>query len=211
MKDLAIYGAGGFGRETAWLIHEINRAKDSWNVQGFFDDGRRKGELVDHLPVLGNLEDLNNYKESLDIVLAIADPVIRTSLVERIVNRLIHYPTIVHPSCNPGAPTNVIGRGAILCGGVILTTGISIGDFSIINLATTVGHDVVLEKFASIMPQCSLSGNVRVGERAFLGSGSRILQGVTIGHGTVVGAGSVVLNDVPPNTKVAGVPARQIG
>jgi acetyltransferase-like isoleucine patch superfamily enzyme len=47
-----------------------------------------------------------------------------------------------------------------------------------------------------------------VGERAWLGNRSIILKGVTIGHDSVVAAGSVVTKDVPPRTVVAGVPAK---
>lgn len=35
MRDIAIYGAGGFGRETACLIKEINSVKPTWNLIGF--------------------------------------------------------------------------------------------------------------------------------------------------------------------------------
>lgn len=41
MKDIAIYGAGGFGREVASLIKRINRIENQWNFVGFFDDDFR--------------------------------------------------------------------------------------------------------------------------------------------------------------------------
>lgn len=51
---------------------------------------------------------------------------------------------------------------------------------------------------------------VRIGHRAWIGSGAIILPGVTIGDGAIIGAGSVVTRDVPPDTIVAGVPARHL-
>ena len=47
-------------------------------------------------------------------------------------------------------------------------------------------------------------------ERVWLGNRSMVLKGVTIGHDSVVAAGSVVTSDVPPRSIVAGVPARVV-
>ena len=44
MKDIAIYGAGGFGREVASLIKRINRIENQWNFVGFFDDDFRNNQ-----------------------------------------------------------------------------------------------------------------------------------------------------------------------
>lgn len=52
--------------------------------------------------------------------------------------------------------------------------------------------------------------HTRIGERCFIGCRSVIMPGVTIGDGSVVGAGSIVLSDVPPNCAVAGNPAKII-
>ena len=53
-------------------------------------------------------------------------------------------------------------------------------------------------------------GEVKIGPRAFVGSGCRVLKGVTIGEGAVIGAGSVVTRDVPSFEIWAGVPAKHI-
>jgi acetyltransferase-like isoleucine patch superfamily enzyme len=66
--------------------------------------------------------------------------------------------------------------------------------------ATVLTHDMTRGIYA----------DTRIGERCFIGAHSLILPGVTIGDGSVVGAGSVVTRDVPPATIVAGNPARVI-
>lgn len=210
MSDIAIYGAGGFGRETALLIQQLSQTDESWNLIGFFDDGLKKGAMVDSLPVLGGIEELNNYTQPLGIVMAIADPANRRTRVEGIINRKVTFPAISHPSALLGSPSNSFGHGVIITAGVILTTGVRIGDFSIINLATTIGHDATVGEFTAIMPQCSISGNVTIGNGTYIGAGARILQGVTLGADCVVGAGAVVTQPFPNGSKVVGVPARAI-
>ena len=48
MKKIAIYGAGGFGREVACLLNKINEVKLTWELIGFFDDGLAIGTEVSH-------------------------------------------------------------------------------------------------------------------------------------------------------------------
>jgi len=52
---------------------------------------------------------------------------------------------------------------------------------------------------------------VIIGEKTFIGMGSIILPGVTVGKNVIIGAGSVVTKDIPDNSIVAGNPARIIG
>jgi len=210
MKDLAIFGAGGFGRETAWMIQEINQDSDQWNLVGFFDDGLKAGTMVDSLPVLGGMKALNEYHDPIGLVLAVADPATRKALVNKVINKKISFPQLIHPSAYPGSPLNSFGRGVIITRGVILTTGIQVGDFVIINLATTIGHDALIESYSSIMPQCSISGNVGLGQGSFVGSGVRIVQGITLGDNCIIGAGAVVTKSFPANSRLVGVPAKVI-
>ena len=71
MKEIAIFGVGGFGREVLTLIEDINRMDHQWNIVGFFDDGHEKGEIVNGLPVLGKTDDLNGWKTPLAMAVSI--------------------------------------------------------------------------------------------------------------------------------------------
>ena len=203
MKDLVIVGAGGFGRETALMVDQMH----AWNLLGFYDDHVQQGTLIDEHNVLGTISVLNETKHAIGVVIAIADPLIRQRIVVSLTNKNLYFPTLIHPTALSGHTSNVIGNGCIITANVILTTGITLCDFVIVNLATTIGHDVVIAEFSSIMPQCSISGNVQVGVRCFIGSGTRILQGITLGDDSIVGAGAVLTKSFGPNSKLVGVPA----
>jgi sugar O-acyltransferase (sialic acid O-acetyltransferase NeuD family) len=208
VKPIAIYGAGGLGREIAWMLKDIRQQGGKWEVIGFFDDGKVKDSLIDELPVLGGLRDINITNVPMSLVIAISDPAIKEKLVHDIVNPRVDFPVLIHPACLAGdVENNRFGKGSVLTAGVILTTRIQVGDFVLINLATTVGHDVNLGNFCSIMPGSSLSGSVTLGERCLVGTGARILQNITIGSDSIVGAGAVVTKNFGPGSTLIGVPA----
>jgi sugar O-acyltransferase (sialic acid O-acetyltransferase NeuD family) len=208
MKQLAIYGAGGFGREMALMVEQMNDVKKEWEVAGFFDDGRRAGEVVDGLPVLGGIGELNAWKTGLDLVVAVADPRIRKAVVEKIRNDNVHFPAMVHPK-SMGSSRNLIGRGSIITAGCILTTGIEIKDFVIVNLLSTLGHDVKVGSYTSIMPGSNISGAVTIGEANLIGTGVQILQGLSTGDHCRIGAGAVLTRSVAGSKTITGIPARE--
>lgn len=208
IQDIAIYGAGGLGRELALMIQQINNLSQQWNITGFFDDGLDRNDKIDDWHVLGGLREANTWSKRLAIVLAIADPSIRQKLSNQLISPQIHFPTLIHPSCNVGdEQRNLFGRGVILTGNVVLTTNVILKDFVIVNLATTIGHDVTIGTYCSIMPGCSISGNVKIGDRSQVGTGARFLQNISVGNDSIVGAGAVVTKSFPSNCKLMGVPA----
>ena len=86
--------------------------------------------------------------------------------------------------------------------------GIEIGDNVLIGhsvVIATLNHDFNPNKRASMIPK-----KVKIGSSVWIGSNSIILPGVTINDGAIIGAGSVVVKDVPKNAVVAGNPAKII-
>ena len=209
MKDIAIFGAGGFGREVLALIKDINLITPIWNIVGFFDDGYEEGKVFNGFPNLGGIEQLNQWKTPLSVAVAIGSPAIRRQIVEKIANPLVDYPSMIHPSAWIGDQEYVeIGKGCILCAGVMITTNVRIRDFVILNLQCTVGHDAVIEDYAALMPSVNVSGEVTIGPGVYVGTGAQISNQVSIGEDTVVGAGAVVVKNLPANCMAVGVPAR---
>jgi sugar O-acyltransferase (sialic acid O-acetyltransferase NeuD family) len=207
IQDIAIVGAGGLGKEIAVLIGQINQVQKQWNLVGFFDDALPPGSKVLSLPILGNIDAVN--QSARNVVIAIGNPSVKAAIVKKLTSKSLKFPVLVHPSVSLGQEIT-IGEGSIICAGSVLTVHVTIGNHVLINLNTTIGHDVVVGDYSSIMPGAHLSGFVKIDRFAFIGTGTSILQDVHIDEYAIVGAGAVVNRDVKANMTVVGVPAREI-
>lgn len=208
MKDIVIIGAGGFGRETAWLIEDINKKNLEWNILGFVDDNPSiQGKEINGYKVVGDIDWLNN--QELYVVNAIGDPIIKKKVNDRLKYSKNKYPVLVHPSviCSDRV---TIGEGSIICAGNIITVDIVIGNHVIVNLDCTLGHDCVIGNYSTILPSVNISGFVKISECVSVGTGSAIIQGISVGENTIIGAGSVVVKDLPSNCTAVGSPAKPI-
>ena len=210
-NHLIIIGAGGLGREVAWLVERINHQSPTWNLLGFVDDNPKLHHtIVNGHPVLGSCEALATYQD-VYAVCAVGAPKVRRRIIERIktISPSRKYATLLDPTVEK-SDTVTIGEGSIVCAHSILTVNIHIGDHVIVNLDCKIGHDAVVDDFATVHPSVNISGDVHVGEGAEIGTGTRIIQRTTIGRNAVVGIGSVVVDDIPGDCVAVGCPARVV-
>lgn len=209
MKDLYIIGAGGFGREVAWLVERINEAEPTWNIKGFIDDDEKLwGTKEDDYPVVGGCDYLKGLNNTY-AVCAVGSARVRKAIIEKLSSSSVKYATVIDPSVIVSKRVE-IGEGCIICAGTIITVDIKIGKHVIINLDCTIGHDDVIKDFVTIYPSVNVSGNVVLGECSELGTGMQIIQGRKIGFHSVVGAGAVVVRDIPDKCTAVGSPAKPI-
>ena len=208
MKDIVIIGAGGFGREVAWLIEDINKVNNEWNIVGFVDDNKSiQGTEINGYKVVGDIDWLK--EQELFVVNEIGDPIIKKKVMDRLDGSKNQYPVLIHPSVIYSESVN-FGEGSIVCAGNIITVNIEIGKHVIINLDCTIGHDANIGDYSTILPSVNVSGFVKTEECVSIGTGSAIIQGVNIGKNTVVGAGAIVVKDLPENCTAVGLPAKPI-
>jgi sugar O-acyltransferase (sialic acid O-acetyltransferase NeuD family) len=209
VDKIVIYGAGGFGREVAWLIEEMNQVEPRFQILGFLDDAPSlAGKRLNGYPVHEASRFLRENR-GVSVALALGLPQVRIGVAEQLAGQSLNYPNLIHPSVRMSS-TSTLGVGNILCAGVIVTVNVRIGNFCHLNLKTTVGHDCVLEDFSTTACGVDLAGKSHIGKGAYLGNHATVLQSVRIGERAVVGAGAVVNRDLPPGTVSVGVPARVI-
>ena len=211
MKKIAIFGAGGFGREVQMLIEQINSVNKIWEFIGYFDDGIEKGKIVNNYPVIGGIDDINRCDSELGVVFSIGDPIVKKKISDKVTNKNIYYPILIHPNVQIGSEEFVIiNEGTIITANNVLTVNIKVGRHVILNLGCTVGHDTMISDFASFMPGVNISGEVLVHSCVYIGTGAKVINRVEIGENTVIGAGAVVAKSLPANCTAVGIPAKPI-
>lgn len=204
MKKIAIYGAGGLGREIKTIIDAINRCNLTYEFLGFFDDYASGNHII------GGKGELNSWNEPIFIVLGVGGPEVKEKIVSQINNANIVYETIIHPRAIIGDEDQVkIGEGTVIGAGSILTTNIEIEKHVLINLNVTVGHDTIIKSFTSVMPGVNIAGGVTIGSSVLIGSGAGIINAAQIGDKAIVGAGALVVKAVPSAVTVIGIPAKE--
>lgn len=211
MKDIALFGAGGFGREVACLINMINEVTPTWNLIGFFDDGKPIGEDVTYGKVLGGINELNQWKTELALAIPVATPATLSLIVNKITNPLITFPNLVAPDVVFFDKNNMkMGKGNIIGTKCAFSTNVTLGDFNLFNCAVLVGHDTSLGNCNVIMSSVNISGGIEIGDENFFGVQSVLLQYIKVGNHTRVGANSVVIRNTKDGNLYMGNPATRV-
>jgi sugar O-acyltransferase (sialic acid O-acetyltransferase NeuD family) len=217
-SGVAIYGAGGLGREVAWLVSRAMVHGSGGRLLGFIDDDAAlRGREVNGLAVC-SLEDSRERYAGAEVVVATGSPTLRAAMWGRARAAGFAARTIIDPRAEH-SPWVTIGRGSILCAGTILTTNITIGEFVVLNMDCTVGHDAMIGDFSTLAPGVHVSGWVHIGRRVSIGTGAVFVNGregepLVVGDDAVIGAGACVARNVDAgatvvSTAVLGVPSRK--
>lgn len=209
MRRIGIFGSSGFAREVGDIVTALGH-KPLFVVRDRVE--LERWSWPDDVVLETDLHSL----DSTEFTIGVGDNRVRERIATRYANEL-HFCNLIHPSATFGVRQREAidaQRGIIVCSGVRFTNGIEVGDFSIFNLNATVGHDCTIEAFVNVSPGASISGNVHLARRAWIGTGATVIQGKTdrklrIGEDATIGAGAVVTRDCVAAAVYVGVPARK--
>ena len=202
MARLAIYGAGGFGREVATFARRVLAGRELVFVVD------TPSEPVQGISVL-QLDDLAPEDE---LVIALGDSGERRMLAERCAGRKFARLYANTATIPEGAE---IGEGAVFSDYTMVTDATArIGRHFQCNIYSYVAHDCIVGDYVTFAPKVCCNGWVEIGDGAYVGTGAVIRPGVPrgkrlrIGAGAVIGMGAVVTKDVPDGATVVGNPAK---
>jgi len=202
---LAIFGAGGHGK----VVAEAALAS-GWQDITFYDDKFPHENHIGSYVVSGNFKNLISDAGCYDgCHVAIGSNNIRLDFIKRLKSVDIRLPNIIHPSAIISS-TVLLADAACILPGVIVNAGSKIGVGVILNSASSIDHDCKVEDAVHISPGAHLGGGVTVGPKSWIGIGATVINAIQIGADAIVGAGSVVIRDVPSGVTSVGVPSRVI-
>lgn len=211
MKDLLIYGFGGFGHEVACLINHINKVEPTWNIVGYIDDGVEVGTECKYGKVLGNCDTLNAWDKPVAVVIAIGSTKYLEIVSKKITNHNVEFPNIIAPNVFYFDKESVsMGKGNIVTFGCRFSCNIHLGDFNILNGNISFGHDVTIGSYNVLFPETRISGQSVVGNGNFFGARCFVAQCLSVGNNSRFGAGCYVLRKTKDGCLYMGNPAKRI-
>lgn len=207
-KKLVIVGAGGLGRIVHDVLFSDATVTDEFVLHGFLDtraDPQLPAEI--HCPVLGSPLTYQPQPDEMFIP-AVGDPQWRRDLLAPLIARGASFYSYTRQA-SIAARTRV-GMGVFLTPGAVVSTDCAIGDFSYVDTYVVLGHDVHVGAYCMIGAMSFLAGSVRVEDSVAIHPRATVAKDVTLGQGSTIGIGSVVVKNVPPRATVFGNPARVI-
>lgn len=203
MKNrLIVIGAGGHAKVVASTVIEAGI-----EIEGIYDDDPCKwGKYIFDIPVKGSLSMINE-SGCPNAVIAIGDNGTRRTIAERF--GYLQWTPVVHPDAYVHSSVH-LGGGTVVFAKAVIQPDSVVGEHCIVNTGATVDHDCSLGNYVHIAPGVNLAGGVMLGSGVFCGIGAKVIEGISIKDWTVVGAGSVVVRNLPEYSLAFGVPAKVV-
>ena len=210
MKNIIIIGSSGHAKVVIDIVEKENK----YNIIGLIDKSRKIGEETLGYKIIGKEEDIPNLIKKNNLaggIIARGDNWVRSKIYEKIKSLEPKFKFVKTKHPNTQIAKNVqIGNGTAIMAGAIINSNSSVGDNCILNTNSSLDHDGFMDDFSSLAPNATTGGNVKIGKFSAILLGASIIHKITIKEQTIVGAGSVVLKDIPAFSIVFGVPAKVI-
>lgn len=204
MRKAIIFGAGTYGQVYARYL------SSDYDIIGYIDDDATlSGKSIDGLEVLGGKDFLlRNVSKETAVFVPIGNNAVRAGLLREFNDSGFETPSFIHPATNIHDSVQT-GRAVYILPGTNIMPCTVLNDYVMVSMGVNIAHHNTIGQACFFSQGTNIGASTDIGEKAYFGIGSTLMTGVkNVGRNCLVGAGSVVIRDVPDNAVVAGVPAR---
>lgn len=200
-SPVLILGAGGLGRELYFWAMACG-----YQPIGFIDDNlhaldQHKG----YPPIIGTVD---SAPLTAPILCGIGQNPIRIRCVHALKARGATFTSCIHPQA---VILNAqLGEGAVVGPFAYIGADSIIGDFLFLQMHGLIGHDVRIGHFLRMDVGSFAGGYVTMGDNVTLYTHAKVMPSKTVGNNVTIGAGSLLLNNLPDDVTVFGTPAMKI-
>lgn len=204
MNKLLIWGAGDQGTVTL----DCALAMKNYDVIDFLSIKEKESRLISGYKIYNEEEvELSLFLKQYDeVIVATGNNQLRENKTKILLSLNITLATIIHPTAFV-SPFAKISGGCTILAHALIHTHAKIAMGCIINSGVIIEHDCIIENFVNISPQTAMAGHTYIGQKTFIGIGTTIIDDIKVGKNVIIGAGSVVIRNIPNNVLVVGVPA----
>jgi sugar O-acyltransferase (sialic acid O-acetyltransferase NeuD family) len=210
MKNLLIIGARGFGREVYDLAKNTQAYTDGeYQIKGFLDDNLNAlDEYKGYPKILGSVE---NYQPLVDDVFACALGTVepKKRYAQIILEKGGEFINLVDLQANVRSEISHL-KGVLIFSFVFVSVDVTLSDFVSLQHFSCLGHDAKVGKWSHMSSYSTITGYTILEDEVMLQTAAKVVPRKTVGKGAMVGAGSLVVNNVKPGASVFGSPARKM-
>lgn len=205
-ENCVIVGAGTYGQVYAAYLKEV------YEIIGFIDDNEMLHNTeINNIKVLGDFTFLlTKVDKSTNVIIPVGNNKIRVRLLEKVIEAGFKTPNFIHKDTQIHHSV-MLGRCIYILPGTHIMPFTEIKDFVLISMGVNIAHHTVVERGCFFSQGVNIGASIHLKENAYCGIASTVMTGVKeVGENSLIGAGAVIIRDVPDGVTVVGNPGRVI-
>ena len=212
-QKLVLLGIGANNSDVLDAVRELNRVEPTFDLLGYLSgDGNPSPREPSGIECLGDFSEARRMPEDVKFIGlsgGVGSYWRLSDFFDSLELSLDRFASVVHPMAYV-SPQSTVGCGSIVCAGCAVGPDVKIGNWVCLLQNVTLGHDCQIDDCAWVTAGATFSGRVHVGRNCYIGTNSTIVNGVSIGDQSLIGAGALILRDVPEREVWVGNPGRRL-